>query len=185
MGFEEDVARVMRWMYQRGLVQVRGGNASILDRARGEIVISPSGIPRPLVGPELVARILPDGTPVRGRPSSEWRMHAAIYRKQPRAVAVVHAHPRSVLALTLRGGHIDPGLMSEAGLQISCVGRVPYIRPGTWALAEAVADEAVRGCNAIIMERHGVAVWSEHSIYHALDILEALEDLAWISLHTG
>jgi len=178
----ESIANVMRWMYSRGIVQVRGGNASIVLPGRREMLISPTGIPRPLVGPGMIARMTLEGEVLEGRPSSEWRMHAEIYKRQPRAVAVVHAHPRSLLALTYRGLWIDPGLLSEAGIQVTCIGRAPYIRPGTLELAQAVAGEAARGCNVIIMERHGAAVWSDRSIYHALDLLEAIEDLAWITL---
>ena len=173
----------MRWMYDRGLVQARGGNASIADRERGVVYISPSGVPRRLLEPGMVAEVsLETGEVLRGRPSSEWRMHLAIYRARPEAVAVVHAHPRSLLALTHLGLELDPGLLSEAGIHVRGLARVPYITPGTRELAEAVGRAAGGGANAIVLERHGAVVWSSETLFHALDLLEALEDLAWISL---
>jgi len=96
---------------------------------------------------------------------------------------VVHAHPRSLLALTHLGLTLDPGLMSEAGIQARCVARVPWITPGTRELAETVGNTiSSQRCNVVILERHGALVWSDKTIYHALDLLEAVEDLAWIQL---
>jgi len=178
-----DVASVLRLLYERGLVQVRGGNASIHDPARGLVYMSPTGVPRNLVGPEHVALVSLDGRIVSGSPTSEWRMHLSVYHAAAGARAVVHAHPRAVLALMHSRVDLDPGLASEAGLQVECVGRVPFLRPGSAELAEAVGREAARGCNVILLEGHGVVVWSPATIYHALDLLEAVEDLAWIQLH--
>ena len=179
-----DVAEVMRLLYQRGLVQVRGGNASIADRARGLVYLSPTGVPRNLLAPGDVALATLDGRVLSGRPTSEWRMHLAVYQADPRAVAVVHAHPRSLLALTHLGGAPDPNLMTEVLYGARCVARVPYRPPGTPELAQAVA-ETIRetGCNALILERHGALVYSDKHIYAALDLLEALEDLSYIMLH--
>ncbi len=179
-----DVADVMRLLYERGLVQVRGGNASI--REGDHVYMSPSGVPRTLLAPRDVALVSMDGRVLEGRPTSEWRMHLAVYRARPEARAVVHAHPRSLLALLASGGSLDPGLMSEAGIQVSCVSRVPWLRPGSRELAEAVGSAVEReACNVVVLERHGVLVWSPHTIYHALDLLEAVEDLAWLQLHSS
>ncbi|MCE4625961.1 MAG: class II aldolase/adducin family protein [Desulfurococcales archaeon] len=180
---EEAISDVMKWMYQRGIVQVRGGNASIVDRENGIVYMSPTGLPRPLLKAEHIAVLDLQGAVIKGRPTSEWRMHLYLYRHQPHALAAVHAHPKALLTLTYRGQSLDPSLLSEAGIQVTCIGHVPYIRPGTEELALAVAREAARGCNVIVLERHGALVWSPHTIYHALDLLEAIEDLAWITLH--
>ncbi len=177
---DQAVVLVMQLMYNRGLIQVRGGNVSV--RVEENVYISPSGVPRPLLRPEHVAILDLNGKVIRGNPSSEWRMQLEIYRNIPDATAVVHAHPKAVLTATYRGLEIDPRLLSEAGLRISCIGRVPWITPGTEELARAVAREAAQ-CNAIILDGHGATVWSKSGPFHALDMLEALEDLAWILLN--
>ncbi|MEB3844262.1 MAG: class II aldolase/adducin family protein [Desulfurococcales archaeon] len=185
--FKQAIVDVMRSMYQRGLVQVRGGNASIIDRRTGRVYISPSGVPRMLLGEEDVAVLAyPDGTVLEGTPSSEWRMHLKVYMADPNAVAVVHAHPKNLLSLLYRGGRLDLHLLSEAALRASCSepARVPFITPGTEELARAVYEAVVEsGCNIVILERHGALVYSRESVYHALDLLEALEDLAYIQLN--
>ena len=181
-----DIADVMRLLYQRGLVQVRGGNASIVDRGRGLVYLSPTGVPRNLLAPGDVAVATLEGRILSGNPTSEWRMHLAVYHADPRAAAVVHAHPRSLLALTHTGRIPDPNLMTEVLYGAKCLAKVPYRPPGTPELAKAV-EEAIRetGCNALILERHGALVYSDRHIYAALDLLEALEDLSYIMLHMG
>lgn len=177
-----DIAEVMRLLYQRGIVQVRGGNASIIDRGRGLVYMSPTGVPRNLLAPGDVAILKLDGTVVVGRPTSEWRMHLAVYEADPMARAVVHAHPPALLALTYKGRLPDPELLTEVKLNAKCITMAPYAEPGSRELAETVRRVIVEtGCNVVVLERHGVLVYSDKTIYHALDLLEAVEDLSRIA----
>ena len=186
MGFDrgaaEAVAEALRLLYERGLVQVTGGNVSVLS---GDVVyISPTGVPRHRLTWRDVAVIGLDGSVVKGRPSSEWRMHVEVYRRlSGRGVsAVVHAHPRSVLAASTAGLELDVNVFTEAKLRLGCVASVPPMEPGTWELARAVASALdSTGCKAAVMEGHG-AVTVAGDPWRALDAMESLEDLAWILL---
>ncbi len=176
------VAEVLKAMYKRGLVQVKGGNVSVYSG--GLVYISPSGVPRHKLEWSDVAVMDLEGGIFRGRPSSEWRMHVAIYRKlgSKGVSAVVHAHPKTVLALDAIGVEPEVNLLAEAKIRLGCVARVPFITPGTWDLAEAVAQALnASGCRAVIMERHG-AVTVSSGLWDAVDAMESLEDLAWIAL---
>jgi len=176
-----DIAEVLRLMYQRGLVQVRGGNASILDPERRLVYMSPTGVPRNLLTPRDVAILTLEGQTLAGTPTSEWRMHLAVYHADPQARAVVHAHPKNLLALTYTGQKPDPNLLTEVKLNAKCIATVPYAPPGTKQLADKVATTIREtGCNALILESHGALVYTHKTIYHALDLLEALEDLSHI-----
>ncbi len=180
-----DIAEVMELLYRRGIVQVRGGNASIVDREEGLVYMSPSGVPRNLLSPEDIAVVdLETGRVLEGKPTSEWRMHLAVYKTVEEAKAIVHAHPRSLLASMKLGLEIDPSAMTEVSLQTRCIAGVPYQPPGTPELAREVSGVLARTrCNVLILENHGVLVWSPYTIYHALDLAEAIEDLAWITIH--
>jgi L-fuculose-phosphate aldolase len=175
------VADVMRRLYERGLVSARGGNASILGRD-GLIYISPSGHPRHLIGPEHVAVIRPDGSVVEGRPSSEWRMHVEVYRRIPGARAVVHAHGSMAVAAAAAGIPLRTSTLTEAAYSLGECGEVPVVppvRPGTWELARAVAEAlAGSGCRGAVLAGHGMVAYSGETIYHALDAVEAIEELA-------
>ncbi len=175
---------VMKLMYNRGLVQIKGGNASIIDRAKNIIYISPTGVPRHKITNNDISVIDLNGNAIVGFPSSEWRMHLSIYKEVKDAIAVVHAHPPYLLALNRLHKKLDLNYLTETSLKINCLDEVPLIKPGTQELADAVANSAKKGCNAIILDNHGVVTYSNETIYHALEIIEAIEDLAIIQLHS-
>ncbi len=176
------ISDVMKLMYNRNLVQVRGGNASLIDRNSKLVYISPTGVPRHKISNNDVAVIDFDGKAIIGLPSSEWRMHLSIYKNVEDAKAVVHAHPRYLLALIKKGMKLDLNYLTETSLRIKCLQEIPLIAPGSEELANAVGEAAKMGCNAIILDNHGIVSYSNESIYHALEIIEAVEDLSLIQL---
>ncbi len=185
----KSIVDAMRILHERGLINIRGGNASALYRFSKDfalIYITPSGTIKPLMAPEDIAVIDLDGNVYEGRPSSEYRLHLAIYRERDDVRAVVHAHnPFTVLAKRL-GLELDPSLLGvEARYYLGdCIATVPEIEPGTRELAEKTAKAlARRECSTAVLEGHGaVAIGTAtdpvHAVYEAVDKLEALEDLA-------
>ena len=177
------VAEVMRLAYMRGLVQVKGGNVSFIDRPRGFIYITPSGVPKHSLKPSDIAVITVDGERVRGVPSIEYLMHLHIYKAIEEANAIVHVHPPYTLAAVEAGLKLDLEVLTEASLKIKCYVVVPKLKPGSQELALTVARTLKEtGCNTAILKRHGIVVYSNQDPYDALDTVESLEDLAKIHL---
>jgi L-ribulose-5-phosphate 4-epimerase len=78
-----------------GLVIQTWGNASGLDRARGLVVIKPSGVPYSRMKPEhMVVVSLADGKVIEGnlKPSSDTPTHLVLYRAFQEIGGVVHTH---------------------------------------------------------------------------------------------
>jgi len=185
------VAWAMRVLYERGLVNPRGGNASVrvaLPDGTVFVYITPSGGAKNSVEPMDVAVLGLGGHVYWGRPSSEYLLHLEAYRRVPGAAAVVHGHNPSVVAASRLGLRLDPGLLGvEASYYLGgCIGSVPELRPGSRELAEAAAGELER-CPVAVMEGHGaVAVGTggdvSAAIVEAVDRLVALEDLARAAL---
>jgi len=78
-----------------GLVIQTWGNASGIDRARGLVVIKPSGVPYDRMKPKhMVVVSLTDGKVVDGnlKPSSDTSTHLELYRKFKEIGGVVHTH---------------------------------------------------------------------------------------------
>ena len=78
-----------------GLVIETFGNISGIDRARGLVVIKPSGVPYDGMKPEhMVVVSLETGQVVEGKlkPSSDTPTHLVLYRAFPRIGGVVHTH---------------------------------------------------------------------------------------------
>ena len=85
----------------KGLVIETWGNASGVDRARGLMVIKPSGVPYDGMQPKhMVVVSLKTGKAVEGklRPSSDTDTHLVLYRAFPMIGGIVHTHSRYATA---------------------------------------------------------------------------------------
>ena len=137
-----------------GLVPNKSGNVSC--RSAGGFLITPAGKPyRDLAPGDLVELPVHGEPPASGRrPSSEWRMHAAIYAGRPDAAAIVHTHSPRATALACAGRGIPPFhyMIALAGGDIRCTS---YATFGTADLA-ATALRGLEGRRAVLLGNHGV-----------------------------
>jgi len=187
----QELAWVMRVLFEKGLINLRGGNASARLCISGYcfIYITPSGVPKNRLRPDDIAVVDMEGVVHEGVPSSELPLHLEIYRRYPWAGAVVHAHTMLTL-VAARHGLLDPSRLGYEALYYlgSCVGRVPPLKPGSTELAEAVAREASR-CRVIVLENHGAVAVGEggpiEALHDALDKLIVLEDAAKLGIIEG
>lgn len=82
-------------LVRKGLVIETWGNASAVDRARGLMVIKPSGVPYDGMKPRHMAVVsLATGKVLDGnlKPSSDTDTHLVLYRAFPKIGGVVHTH---------------------------------------------------------------------------------------------
>jgi L-ribulose-5-phosphate 4-epimerase len=92
---KKDVCQANLDLVAKGLVIETWGNASGLDRARGLMVIKPSGVPYSGMKPKhMVVVSLADGKVVEGnlKPSSDTPTHLVLYRAFAGIGGVVHTH---------------------------------------------------------------------------------------------
>jgi L-ribulose-5-phosphate 4-epimerase len=92
---KRDVCRTNLDLVKEGLVIQTWGNASGIDRARGLVVIKPSGVSYSRMKPaDMVVVSLKTGRVVEGRlkPSSDTPTHLVLYRAFPEIGGVVHTH---------------------------------------------------------------------------------------------
>lgn len=150
----DEIVATAQAMDRAGFAPSKSGNVSA--RFGDGFLITPSGLPyAAMTGNDLVEMSL-DGT-VRGtgKPSSEWRFHAAIYAARPELKAHVHTHsPRATaLSATRRGIPAFHYMIALAGGDdIRCAA---YATFGTQELADnAVA--ALAGRKAVLLANHGV-----------------------------
>ncbi len=161
-----------------GLVKGSAGNVSC--RVRDVVLITPSGIPYELLRPQQIVP-LPLGRGAEGAspvpPSSEWRMHVAIYRVRDDVRAIVHTHPPHAIVASLSG---SLPVISDEGRSLfgESVPVSRHAKPGTWELAEAVADALEKG-KAVLIARHG-AVTVGWTLSEALRLAVKLEEAAFL-----
>ena len=170
------LARVMRRLYERGLIDSKGGNASVRVRLGSleAMLITPSGAWKPEIDPDTIAVVALDGSVVYGKPSVEYPMHLEVYRRVP-VNAIVHAHSPAATALAEE-------TLLEANLPETidtCIETVPHYPSGSKLLANAVASAMEKGCRVVAIEAHGVVAAAEgppeKALIKALDLVEAVE----------
>jgi L-fuculose-phosphate aldolase len=176
-----------RGLHARNLLAAADGNVSVrLDDRR--IAITPSGVSKARMEPSAMAFLTLEGEVLSGQPSGERLMHLAVYRACPAARAVVHAHPPTAIAWSLARPDLD-SLPDEALPEvILAAGRipvVPYARPGTAALGEALRP-FLPAHRLLILARHGALAWGGdleeavrgmERLEHAAQILKAAHEL--------
>lgn len=180
---------------RRGLVTFTWGNVSGIDRARGLVVIKPSGVEYEALTPrDMVVLDLESGRVVEGglNPSSDTRTHLELYRAFPDLGGVVHTHSPSAVA------------WAQAGRDIPCYGttHADYFYgpvPCARQLTQAEIDEDYeKNTGAVIVETfrrrgldpmhlpgvicssHGPFTWGKdaaQAVYHAV-VLEEVAKMA-------
>ncbi len=166
----------MRRVAAAGLTRGSSGNAS--SRTARGMRITPTGVPPERMGPDDTVEVDLSGRVLAGalRPSSEWPMHAAIYRARPDAQAIVHCHSRHATALACCGRDIPAFHYMVAvagGDSIRCA---PYALFGSAALAEH-AVSALHGRRACLLGNHGQIALGE-TLEAALALAIEVEELA-------
>ena len=170
----EELVRHYRRLQALGLTELASGNLSC--RFGDGMLISPAGATAESIKPDSIVATSLDGDWQGGRkPSSEWPMHAAVYRRHPSAHAVVHTHSDHCVALAcqrrpLPGFHYLVGTFG--GTDVPCV---PYSTFGSAALAEDAA-QALANRTACLLGSHGMIACGrtldEAAMYaHRLEIL--------------
>ena len=161
------VAAAYRDLGRRGLIVGSSGNVSV--RTHKGMVITPSGGEPDRAGPDGMAATSLDGVAVGdATPSSEWSMHAAIYKMKPDALCIVHAHADACTALASLHEGLPPFhymVLHFGGSDIRCA---PYVTFGTKALADLAAD-ALIDRTACLLANHGM-------ILHARSVAAAVSD---------
>ncbi|MCL6624090.1 MAG: class II aldolase/adducin family protein, partial [Fimbriimonadales bacterium] len=170
------ICRVARRLWARGLIGATEGNISCrLGEER--LLVTPSGkIKADLVIDDIVLTDL-KGRPLQGKnPTSEWALHASIYRHRPDCFAIVHAHPPYATALALAGKTIPDNISPEAGIVLGSVALVPFAIPGTQAMGEAIVPYLSKH-KTFLLQNHG-AVTLGSDLEGAYCRMETLERVA-------
>ena len=163
----ERVVKAARKAYMKGFAAGSGGNVSI--RIQGQVYISPSGICLGDLTQEDMIMMEADGfaTPTdkpdsgRRRPSKEAGMHLACYRSRPDILCLFHLHsPYSIAAACRRQGNGSratgmPAYTPGYAMRVGRIPVVPYYRPGSRELAEAVSD-VICSRDSLLLANHGM-----------------------------
>ncbi len=193
---KEKVYKANIELVKHGLVIFTWGNVSGIDRARGLVVIKPSGVSYDEMKPDdMVVVDIADGHVVEGnlRPSSDTPTHLAIYRAFPEVGGVVHTHSTYATA------------WAQAGMDIPNIGttHADYFHDAVPCTADMTAQEVegdyeletgnvivkrFAGLNpvhtpGVLVKNHGPFTWGKdpHEAVHNAVVLEQVAKMAYIA----
>jgi ribulose-5-phosphate 4-epimerase/fuculose-1-phosphate aldolase len=168
------VVRTARAMRAADLVVATQGNVSVRDGER--IWITPTALPYPTMRADDVVGIDFDGAhdAAGHAPSSEWRVHTAVYAAREDVGAIVHTHSVHATAWSHLTEHLSAGEELPEG-----VATAPYARPGSDAVAVSAVAALGRG-RAVLLARHGV-LGVGRTAEEALDVCLLVEHAARVA----
>jgi methylthioribulose-1-phosphate dehydratase len=184
----EQLCATARWCAARGWVPATSGNFSV--REGGRVLVTASGLDKgALTRAGLLEIDATSGVVAgEGKPSAETVLHLILYRKRPRAKAILHVHTiwNTLLSarfeaggrVTLEGYELEKAF-AGVGSHESIV-QVPVLRNSQdygW-LAEQLERRLGEYPDApgVLLSRHGLYTWGD-SVSDARRHLEALEFL--------
>jgi L-fuculose-phosphate aldolase len=163
----------------RGLVVGSGGNLSArVAPGAAEFVVTAAGTWLDTLADGDFSVLGLDGAARGGHPTptSEWRLHAAVYAARPDVTAIVHLHPQASVLLDAVGHEIRC-ITTDHVRYVDRVVSTGFYSCGTEELAAAAAA-ALAEADCAILSHHGCSVVAdsvELALKRALNLEEAAE----------
>jgi L-fuculose-phosphate aldolase len=197
----ETISELFQEAYKRNWITARDGNASIRWRDRDHMYITPSGIRKQTLQPEMFIKWSLSGYEAMNytdisaslRPSGEIPLHYGLQKTVDTEVRVVlHMHPTYTVAAMYAGIQLNELVKEFPELgRYTRVGRnVPDVPPISQALADATipalglfGDGGIEN-HIVGIDRHGV-VAVDTSPWRAFEHIERLEHISRIVLASG
>jgi len=180
------VVQTMQGLIAKRLTAGTSGNISI--RTEGGMLITPTGLAPALLLQEHIVAIDLDGRAAQDQltPSSEWQMHADVYRQKPEVRAIVHCHSPYATILACARKPIPPLHYMVAAAGSYGIPLADYATFGSRELSRANL-EALSGSMACLLANHGQLATGSN-LDEALKLAELVEELAhcyWGTLAIG
>jgi L-fuculose-phosphate aldolase len=168
----------------RFFVASNDGNISF-RLSPNEILITPTSVNKGDVTLESILKIDMQGNVLSGalRPSSETKMHLAVYRTRSDVSAIVHAHPPTATGFAACRIRLDEDvILPEVVFGLAKIGFAEYGTPTTDEIPNAVVKE-IPDCDAMLLSNHG-ALTVGPDVMQAYYRMEVLEMYARVRLVT-
>lgn len=174
---------VGKLLYDRGYVAANDGNLS-MKTAPDRLLVTPSGVSKGRLTPDMLLVTDLEGNVLEGNrhPSSETKMHLAVYRGRPDVGAVVHAHPPVSTAFAVCRRGMETPYLSELVTGLGAVPCTPFFAMlSTDQVPRSVEPYLADHC-AVLLANHGALTWGE-DLWEAFDRMETVEHTAKILLN--
>ena len=154
---KRSVLETAKKAYREKLMAGTSGNMSMYYREKGWMVITPSSYDYEIMEEKDIVVTDLEGQVVEGchMPSSEWRMHAEIYKHLSHVKAVVHTH--SPYATSFAVNHQE--------IPVVLIEMIPFLKGKLEVSPYAAQGSAQVGLNAVpILERKNACLMANHGV---------------------
>ena len=168
-------------MYDRKYISGYDGNISV-KLGNGHIIITPSGASKGHLERDSLLELGSGGgvidSPAGLFPTSELKMHLAVYSMRKDVNCIIHAHPVHATALSLLYVDLTSPVLPESLFTFGKIGVADFAIPTTNAVVDSIRPLLAEH-DAIILKRHG-SLTLGGDIEEAYYRLESLEHTAEI-----
>ena len=184
----QQILQAGRRLADRFFVAANDGNISA-RLADGSILITPTGVNKGDLNADMLLTVDGEGNVLNGtlKPTSEMKMHLAVYRCRPDISAIVHAHPPTATGFATSRIRLDQDvILPEVVFGLGRIGFSEYGTPTTEQVPDAVSRE-IADCDALLLANHGTLTVgaSVMQAYYRMETLEMYARIRLVTLQLG
>jgi len=184
---KQQLCDIGRRIWLKGFCAGNEGNHSY-RMGPNRFLCTPTGISKGNLNPEDICVVDGDGKQISGRlkRTSEFLLHATIYKARPDVNAVIHSHPPHATAFAIAGVEIPTCIHPEAEVFLGPVKTARYVTPGDTRLGESILP-FVKDSNTIVLGNHGVVCFDSdiEQCYYKLEIIDAYTRILLLTKQLG
>ncbi len=180
----DDICRLGRSLFERGLTPGSSGNISVRCDDGGWLV-TPTNASLGWLDPAKLSKLDATGRLISGdAPTKEVPLHTALYETRASSQAIVHLHSTHSVAVSMlpqvNPRAVLPPMTPYYMMKCGATALVPYYRPGDPAVADAIKGLAGK-YSSVLLANHGPVVAGD-SLEAAVYAMEELEETAKLYL---
>lgn len=184
---KEQMCDIGRRIWLKGFCAGNEGNHSY-RLSENRFLCTPTGVSKGNLKPDDICVVDGEGKQLSGKRkrSSEFMMHAAIYKARPDVKAVIHSHPPHATAFAVAGVDLPTCIHPEAEVFLGAVKTAKYVTPGDKRLGESILPY-VKDSNTIILQNHGTVCFDVdlEACYYKLEIVDAYARILLLAKQVG
>lgn len=184
---KEQMCDIGRRIWLKGFCAGNEGNHSY-RLSENRFLCTPTGVSKGNLKPDDICVVDADGKQISGRlkRTSEFLLHATIYKARPDVKAVIHSHPPHATAFAVASVDLPTCIHPEAEVFLGVVKTAKYVTPGDKRLGESILP-FVKDSNTIILQNHGAVCFDTdlEQCYYKLEIVDAYARILILAKQVG
>ena len=183
----KEIIEAGRRLYEKDFVASNDGNISARLTER-ELLITPTGVSKGFMTPDQILKVDYQGNLVTGfmKPTSEMKMHLAVFNCREDVQAIVHAHPPTATGFAVAGESLDKISLPEVVYNLGQIRLSEYATPTTEEVPQSVAKH-ITCSDAVLLANHGAITVGDNVLdaYYKMETLEAVAKITLVARTLG